>query len=224
MKSILLQLAALTLASVPVSALTVGFEDLPFPPAPNGTTGLQYATASGDGSLYSGIVWDSRVVVAGSQYRVDTATPGPLFGLPHSGAHFITNESSMDGGNGITLATTMVLTGGWFGQVEYYGFGGGADAITIHALNGSTSLGFVTFTLPESNAGQPEPLSFVDTSSFTGLSGITGYRIDRNSPEPFADNWVADDLQFVPVPEPRAMAMAAGILMVGFAAWRRCSR
>ena len=122
------------------------------------------------------------------------------FELPHD--HFITNESSMDGGNGITLTTTMVLTGGSFGQVEYYGFGGGADAITIHALNGSTSLGFVTFTLPESNAGQPEPLSFVDTSSFTGLSGITGYRIDRNTPAPFADNWVADDLQFVPVPEP----------------------
>ncbi len=224
MKSILLHLAALSFASVPVSALTVGFEDLPFPPAPDGTTGLQYATASGDGSLYSGIVWDSRVIVVGSQYRVDTATPGPLFGLPHSGDHFITNETSGDGGNGITLATTMVLTGGWFGQVEYYGFGGGADAITIHALNGSTSLGFVTFTLPDVVSGQPEALSFVDTSSFTALSGITGYRIDHHAPVPSADNWVADDLRFAPVPEPRAMALATGLLMVGFAAWRRCSR
>ncbi len=224
MKSILSHLAALSFAALPVSALTVGFEDLPFPPALGASTGLQYATAPGDGSNYAGIVWDSRVVVVGDQYRVDPGTPGPLFGLPHSGSYFITNESSGDGGNGITLATTMVLTGGWFGQVEYYGFGGGADSITIHALNGSTSLGFVTFTLPEVTAGQPEPLSFVDTSSFTGLSGITGYRIDRHPSSPSADNWVADDLQFAPVPEPREMAVAAGLLMAGFAAWRRCSR
>ncbi len=41
MKSILPHLAALSLASILVSALTVGFEDLPFPPALDGTTGLQ---------------------------------------------------------------------------------------------------------------------------------------------------------------------------------------
>ncbi|MEI6107878.1 MAG: hypothetical protein WCR49_12805 [Opitutae bacterium] len=96
------------------------------------------------------------------------------------------------------------------------------DAVTVHALNGSTSLGFVTFTLPGLNARQPEPLSFVDASSFTGPSGITGYRIAP--PAAFADDWVADDLPSVPVPELREMAVAARLLTVGFAAWRRCSR
>ena len=108
--------------------------------------------------------------------------------------------------------------------MECHGFGGGADASTIQALDGSTSLGFVTFTLPEMNAGQPEPSSFVQTRSFIGLSGIAGYRIDPHTPAASADNGVADDLQFVPVPEPREMAMAARLLTVGFAAWRRCSR
>ena len=132
--------------------------------------------------------------MVGAQYRVDTATPGPRYDLPRSGGHFITNESSGDGGNGITLATTMVLIGGGSGQVEYHGFGGGADAITIHAPDGSTSLDFVTFTLPEMNAGQPEPSNSVQTRSFTGLSGIAGYRIDHHTPAASADNGVADDL------------------------------
>ena len=207
-------------------AATVGFDDLPSPPALDSSTGLRFTTTPGDGSLYGGIIWDDRVTVAGDQYRVDTSTPGPLYGVPHSGNYFITNESSADGGNGITLTTTMVLTGAWFGQNEYYGFGGGADEVTIHALNGATSLGFVTFALPELNAGLPEPLSFVDTSSFTALSGITGYRIDHNTPALFADTWVADDFQFASasVPEPGATAVVAGALALGFAAWRRCRR
>ncbi|MEI6107879.1 MAG: hypothetical protein WCR49_12810 [Opitutae bacterium] len=56
MKSILPHLAALSSASIPVSALTVGFEDPSSSPASDGTTGLRYATAPGGGSLYPGIV------------------------------------------------------------------------------------------------------------------------------------------------------------------------
>ncbi|UUZ56330.1 hypothetical protein LP419_14615 [Massilia sp. H-1] len=47
------------------------------------------------------------------------------------------------------------------------------------ALNGALELASVEFDLPESHPGQPEPLTFVDTSAFGALSGITGYRIDR---------------------------------------------
>lgn len=212
---------ALLLGGLTSQALTVTFDDLPSPPALTAATGLQYTTAPGDGSLYAGVVWDSRVTVVGDELRTDTVTPGPLFGLPHSGHYFITNG---DGGNGITLATTQVLTGAWFGRNEYYGFGGGADSITINALSGATVLGSVTFALPETHDGQPEPLSFVDTGSFTGLSGITGYTIDHTAPALRKDNWVADDFQFASVPEPSLAAAGAGLCLLGFAAWRRCRR
>ena len=77
MKSILPHLAALSSASVPFSALTVGFEGLSSSPALDGATGRRYAAASGGGPFCSGIVWDSRVVVVGARYHVDTVAPGP---------------------------------------------------------------------------------------------------------------------------------------------------
>jgi hypothetical protein len=220
MKTIRLATALACILPVALSAATATFDDLFSPPALTSTTGLTFTTAPGDGLSYAGVVWDSRVTVVGDQYKVDSG--GPLFGLPHSGNYFITNEST-DGGDGITLATTQVLTGAWFGRNEYYGFGGGADAITIIALAGATPLGSVSFNLPEVAAGQPEMLSFVDTSAFTGLVGITGYRIDRNAPEASATNWVADDFQFSPaaIPEPSTAAAAAGILALAFVASRR---
>lgn len=210
-------------SSATFATTTAGFEDLFAPPALNASTGLRFTTAPGDGHLYAGVVWDARATVVGAQYKV--AADGPFFGLPHTGNYFITNEST-DGGNGITLTTTQVLTGAWFGRNEYYGFGGGADAITITALASATPLGSVTFDLPELNDGQPEPLSFINTSTFTGLIGITGYRIDHTTPNEFNHNWIADDFQFqpAPIPEPAATAGAVGLLILGSVAWRRGRR
>jgi hypothetical protein len=213
--------AALLFGGLAAHAQITTFDDLPLLPARDGATGLQFTTAPGDGSNYAGVLWDSRITVVGDQHRVDTATPGPVFGLPHSGNYFITNG---DGGNGITLTTTKLLTGAWFGRNEYYGFGGGADSVTISALSGATVLASVSFALPEDHDGQPEPLSFVDTGSFSSLTGITGYRIDHTAPAPSLDNWVADDFQFIPVPEPALSALMTGLGVVGFAAWRRCRR
>jgi hypothetical protein len=215
--------AGLALSLTGAMALTVGFDDLPNPPAVSATTGLQYATTPGDGSSYEGVLWDANVEIVGAQYRVDSVTPGPLFGLPHSGKYYITNGG---GAQGVSLGTTLVLTGAWFGRNQYYGFGGGADQITINALHNGTTLASVTYDLPLTNPGQPEPLTFVDTSSFEGLSGITGYTIDHYAPAEFADNWVADDFTFAPaaVPEPGAAALATGIVALGFAAGRRCRR
>lgn len=150
--------------------------------------------------------------MVGADYRVDPVTPGPRFGLPHAGRYFTTNDGNGAGNDGLLISTGLVLTGAWFGRNEYYGFGAGADQVSIHALQGTTVLASVVFDLAELQPGQPEVLSFVDTAVFGTLSGITGYRIDRRELNaPFGGNWVADDFTFVApanaVPEPAAWTL-----------------
>lgn len=207
---------ALTANPARASVITATFDDLPTPPALNSATGLQFAN---NNSLdYSGVLWDSGFRVVGDQYKVDPVA-GPDFGLPHSGQYFVTNEN----GGSVTLTTSLLLTGAWFGQNEYYGYGGGADQITIVALSGSTDLASVVFDLLETHPGQPEPLAFVDTSAFAGLSGISGYRIDRRAPNQYAVNWVADDFQFTRaayVPSPGTLALL-GAVVPGWIGLRR---
>jgi hypothetical protein len=200
------------------SVITATFDDLPTPPALNSATGLQFANSN---SLdYNGVHWDSGFRVVGDQYKVDPPA-GPDFGIPHSGHYYVTNEN----GGSVTLTTDLLLTGAWFGQNEYYGYGGGADQITIVALSGSSDLASVVFDLLETHPGQPEPLAFVDTSAFAGLSGITGYRIDIHAPNQYAVNWVADDFQFTQaaaVPSPGTLALLVAGLpgWMGFRRWQ----
>ncbi|MRV71235.1 PEP-CTERM sorting domain-containing protein [Duganella sp. FT92W] len=214
--------AALLCAAAQASAGTVAtFDDLPLQPAIDLGTGIQYTNATN--SLdYVGVTWDARFSVFGDQYRVGGPS-GPTFGIAHSGHYFVTNQ---DGGSGLTITTNQVLTGAWFGRNQYYGFGeGGADQVTIVALAGGTELASVVFNLPDSHPGLAEPLSFVDTSSFAALSGITGYRIDRRELGTLSGHWVADDFQFEPVsnvPEPSTWAMlAAGLGLLGWRSRRR---
>ena len=201
-------------------AVTLGFDDLATPPAIAAATGLFFV--NNDSASYGGVVWESGLTVADREYRVDTGSivdpvrpRGPLFGIPRSGQYFLTN-----GGNGVSndamlLTTNLVLTEAWFGRNEYYGFGGGADQITIHALAGVTSLGSVSLNLPELSAAQAETLSKIDTSGFRLLTGITGYRIDRREPGTQSGNWVADDFTFVTaVPEPGVELLLAGLVIV----------
>lgn len=211
----LVSLIALLWAGVAAQAALVTFDDLGAPPPVDSATGLFFA--NGASSSYGGVTWDSRFTVVGDAYRVDTATPGPLFGLPHSGHYFVTNQGDGAGNDGLTLSTTMVLTGAWFGRNEYYGFGAGADQVTIHALSGATVLASVVFDLPELLAGLPEVMSFVDTSSFATLAGITGYRIDRRELGTLAGNWVADDFTFVAardLPEPATVWLLLSALLL----------
>ncbi len=201
-------LAAAPLAHADVVAT---FDDLPLPPALNAATGLQYTNAF-NSLEYQGILWDARLSVAGDEYRVDPPA-GPVFGIPKSGHYFVANQ---DGSSGLLITTNLILDGAWFGRNEYYGFGGGADQITLVALAGATELASVVFDLPETHDGQAEPLSFVDTSSFADLSGITGYRIDRHAVGQYGVNWVADSFQFRDLPEPgSALLVASALLALG---------
>ena len=220
----LVSVTAMILACASAQASLATFDDLVAPPALDSATGLFFA--NGASSSYGGVSWDSRFTVVGDAYRVDTGTPGPLFGLPHSGHYFVTNQGAGAGNDGLLINTTQVLTGAWFGRNEYYGFGAGADQVTIHALNGSTVLASVVFDLPELLEGLPEVLSFVDTSSFAALSGITGYRIDRRELGTLSGNWVADDFNFVAardVPEPATLSLLlGGLLLAAVVRQQRC--
>lgn len=194
-------------AAAPAPATVLAdFEALASPPAIGDGTGFDFANS---GSLdYAGVRWDARLYVVGDAYRVDTATPGPLFGLPHSGRFFINNHNGADG---ILLETPQVLTGAWFARNEYYGFGGGADQVTITALGAGGDLLSLSLDLPELLAGLPEVPVFFDTSGFLALSGISGYRIDRRETGPFNADWVADDFTFeaaaTAIPAPPVLAL-----------------
>lgn len=204
-----LALCAAIVAGGPAQAgVLATFDDLLFPPALDSSTTIQWTNPS-NSLEYQGVLWDDRFGIVGDQYRVG-GPGGPLFGLPHSGHYFVTNHT---GSSGMMITTNKVLTGAWFGRNEYYGFGAGADQVTIVALNGAVELGSVVFDLPELLAGEPEPLSFVDTSMFASLGPITAYRIDRRELGQQSGNWVADDFQFVDaaeVPEPGTLALALG--------------
>ncbi len=205
-------------SSLSHAGIIADFDDLELPPQVNSATGLQY-TNSANSLLYKGVNWDANFTVVGDQYRVN-AVDGPLFGIPNSGHYFVTNQNGL---SGVTITTDKILTGAWFGRNQYYGYSeGGADQVSIIALHGMIALGSIVFDLPESNPGQAEPLSFVNTASFSSLSGITGYRIDRRELGSQSGHWIADDFAFsdapINVPEPGILALFA--LGLGFLAWR----
>lgn len=208
-------IASLFVTPMSYASVVATFDDLLLPPAQNSASGLAFTNPTSSLS-YQGITWDSRFSVVGNQYRVD-APNGPLFGLPHSGQYFVTNQN---GDTGLTITTDQVLMGAWFGRNQYYGFTeGGADQVTLTALAGNTELASVVFDLVDNFVGLPEPLAFVDTSLFASLSGITGYRIDRRELVPDSGHWVADDFQFVSansVPE-LGLSVMLGIGLGGLA-------
>ena len=206
-------LALGAVSPLPAQTVTASFDDLSALPAVDASTGLFFA--NGDSLLYQGVTWDTRFKVVGDAYRVDPVTPGPLYGIPHSGHYFVTSEFDDPLNDGLRITTNHLLTGAWFGRNAYYGFGAGADQVTIRALGGDQVLASVVFDLPDTDPGHPAPLQFVDTGGFASLTGITGYRIDRRALGDQNGHWVADDFSFVlasPVPEPLPALMWLGAL------------
>lgn len=221
----LLSSLAVGLVALVNSASAAGiatFDDLPSPPALDGSAGLFFA--NGSSATYQDVTWDSRFTVVGDAYRVDPLS-GPLFGLPRSGHYMVTNQTAtvddIFTNDGLLITTSLVLTEAWFGQNEYYGFGGGADEVTIHALHGTEILGSVSLSLPDDTAGQPEPLRRMDTAAFLAFSGITGYRIDRHPRTATADNWVADDFVFQSAVPEASTAWLVALGLGGIALSRR---
>jgi hypothetical protein len=222
-KSVAAPLLSCLVACAANAAVFVGFEDLPALPGVSGTASLY--EANGNSSVIGGITWDSRLRVTGGEHRTSGDLSNPLSGIPHGGDFFITNEAYPDAGNAITLGTTMVLTGAWFSQVEYYGYGHDEMTITIEAMNGGTVLGSASVVLPANLTGTtplpPLSMEFLDTSSFLSLSGITGYRINQSPLDAGSRYWSADDFQFAAVPEPENIALVAGSLLALFGLWRK---
>ncbi len=168
----------------------VSFDDLPDKPLL--TEAAQLKSANNDNTTYNDIVWDDGISIFGKSYKI--CEECPLFGKPRSGNYAITNYNV----NNITLITSKILLGFWVGQNEYYGYGGGSNNITVHALdvNGNT-LKSIALTLPDNLPQEAEPLSYIDTSVFTNFSGIQSYRIESNQSCVSGCNWVADDFTFI---------------------------
>lgn len=217
-------LAGLVAGAVPVSATVfVGFEDLPSAPPVTGVASLM--DANGGSSVLGGVTWDTRLRVLGAENRTSDNPLNPLSSIPHGGSFFITNEAYPDAGNGILLGTSQILTGAWFSQVEYYGFGHAAMTVTIEAMSGATVLGSASVELPANGTSGPLPMEFLDTGSFATLLGITGYRINQSPLDAGSRYWSADDFQFASVPEPGLASVAAAGALGLFAAGalrRRC--
>lgn len=216
-----LVVGAATLIPSARATVFVGFEDLPGLTDRTGTASL--ADANGGSSTIAGVTWDSRLRVTGDLHRLSGDPSNPLSSIPHGGSFFITNEAYPDAGDAITLQTGLVLTGAWFSQVEYYGFGHGEMTLTIQALGVGGVLGSGSVTLPANATPAPQPMVYLDTTPFTGLVGITGYRILQDPLDPGSRYWSADDFSFqvAAVPEPHSVGIAAVSLATVAAMARR---
>jgi len=166
------------------------FDDFPILPAINGYANL--SDLNNGSNNYAGVQWDSRFQIVGRNYVELWVNQGPnTYAKPRSASFASFNAN---GENGLALQTTKILTGAWFGRVDLGNGPYGATQIVIHALNGSTTLGTVSMAL---NSTTP---SFMDTSLFLNLSGITGYRIDRVAQSggiaSRLGSWIAEDFAF----------------------------
>jgi Ca2+-binding RTX toxin-like protein len=166
------------------------FDDFPILPAINDYANL--SDLNNGSNNYAGVQWDSRFQIVGRNYVELWVNQGPnTYAKPRSASFASFNAN---GENGLALQTTKILTGAWFGRVDLGNGPYGATQIIIHALNGSNTLGTVSMAL---NSTTP---SFMDTSLFLNLPGITGYRIDRVAQSggiaSRLGSWIAEDFAF----------------------------
>lgn len=212
-------MALASAVSAPVFCMgqvVIDFDTLASPPA--GTAFSVLSSANGGSSLLGGVTFDSRFVVVGDAYVEAFQNTGGTapFAHPHSGHFAVFNSSAQ---NSLTLGTTQVLAGAWFGSPNFGGGPGGAQQVIVRAMHNATELGSASLSLSGT------AMQFLDTSAFLGFSGITGYQIDRlTGTGPYGGgHWVADDFTFAAVPEP-AHAVAAAAALCALTLLRRSAR
>jgi hypothetical protein len=192
------------------AGVVITFDDLPAEPSRSQFATLQ--SANGGGLTIDGVTFGPGFVVVGDQYVeqfINTGGTQP-FAQPHSGNYAVFNTSGADA---LTLTTTQTLTGAWFGSPNFGNGIGGASQVTVKALGGANTLGSVTLNLSSAT------MKFMDTSSFSGLAGITGYEIDRTATGngPYGGmHWVADDFTFGAVQEPTDLGIVGGSALLCF--------
>lgn len=232
--TVMTSISLITSQSAYAINLTITFDDLPNLGATDQS--LSFEDANAGSGVFNGVTFGSpqyQFGVTGDNYRIGGSSPNPTFGVPYSGHFFLNNRETVSS----FITTTYVLTEAWFGRNEYYGYGGGATSVTVTALGNNVDLGSVTTALPDTfpytgnlpapnggiGNGLPDPMVRLDTSSFLGLTGITGYRIDR-VPNGNNGNWVADDFTFsaVAVPwETDALSVVGTTALFGLGVWSK---
>jgi hypothetical protein len=224
--SLLAVLAGLT-AARPVAAapFTIGFEDaagIPNQAAPNNFQNASntFKDAYGGTDTVEGVTFSDSFVVFRNTYTNDVGG-SDLFGATDGTFALANTDGNGDAGtgpfpaglDGLMLTTNDVLTGAYFGIVDYGNGSYGSDQVTVTAVGTGGDLGSVTLNLDTSGA---PTLTKMDTSAFLTYSGqITGYRINRDIAPEFVGfgggDYVADDFTFVaPAPEPSS---AAGLII-----------
>jgi hypothetical protein len=207
----------------PSRAEVLTFEDFSISDAFGPSSFESFSEVNAGSLVYGGVTWNNNWWLAGDEFvarqdhsdmfQSDAQAP---FLKPQSGRFAVFNAF---GETGLLIETPLYLTGVWLARPTLAEGPDGATQVTVSALAGTTVLGSVSLDL----AGTT-PL-FMNTSSFLGLSGITGYRFDRQpGPGEVSTHrgfFIADDFQFV-VPEPSTVVsvfiVLAGAMTI---AWRQ---
>ena len=226
--------AALLVCSTAAGAQTLTFDTLPTAPAANGD--VLFTDANAGSRTLQGVTFDasdnSDWEIVGGSYLAPSSSS--FFASPHSGTYALAGNAFSGTDffgtvyTGLTLTTSKVLTQLYVGFDNDGGGASDADTLTITAFGLAGDLASSAVML----AGPA--LALLDTSAtFTGLSGITGYRFQTTAADPLNEAFgrayvIADDMTFgtiAPVPEPStAMLMVAGFGLVAARLKRRARK
>ncbi len=207
-------LGLLALAGPAAADFTVSFDNLSSEPTRNGAEALFYAAGGSqdqDGTPFvtvDGVGFDGFLGVVGDQFVGDDGLGTDFYAAPHSGHYAIFNSQ---GQSPISLVTDRALLGAYFGRNDYGDGSFGADSVTVNALHGSNVLASDSLNLTSTT------LTYLDTSNFASLTGITGYQITRSVSNGSPGHYIADDFTFAgdaaPVPE-ASTTVSFGLLLV----------
>ena len=182
--------------SRPAGAAFITFDALANLPPTNSFRSL--ASANGGSSVLGGATWDANFFVVGGGYVEQFQNQGGSnpFATPQTPNFALFNANAADG---LTIQTTDILTSLWLARPDMGNGARGTNQVTVQALNGVTVLGSRTITLTSTTP------AFLDTSSFTALTGVTGYRLNRvaiGGDGYGGGHYIADSFQFRPVAVP----------------------